>query len=271
MDVNTIRFLIFLATLLVLATLEVKYPRRELAHSKSARWFVNLTLTVVDGVLVKLILGAAAVGVAGYAKSQGWGLINYLELPWIAGFFIGFLFLDVMVYLMHVIAYALPFLWRFHIVHHTDLDFDVTTALRFHPLEILIAMGYKIMLVVAIGADPWTVMIFEIVLNASAQFNHTNLNIPKELDEKIRKVVVTPDFHRVHHSVEVDETNSNFGFFLSWWDKLFGTYKPQPLMEHTEMDIGVDVYRDSADLSIGGVLMLPLKPRMGHYSMHTDN
>lgn len=271
MDVDTIRFVIFLGTLFVLAIAEVQYPRRVLAHSKAARWFVNLTLTIVDGVLVKLILGAAAVGVAAYSQSKGWGLINYLELPWIVGFFVGFIFLDFMVYLMHVIAHALPFLWRFHIVHHTDLDFDVTTALRFHPLEIIISMLYKIMLVVAIGADPITVMIFEAILNASAQFNHSNLNIPKGLDEKIRKVVITPDFHRIHHSVLVEETNSNFGFFLSWWDKLFGTYKPQPSVEHTEMAIGVDVYRDAEELSLQGVLMIPVKPRMGDYSMHIEN
>ncbi|GMT42507.1 MAG: sterol desaturase [bacterium] len=270
MDSNflRLRLALFLITLLLLAILEVKWPRRKLLFSKKGRWFINLALTVANGLVIKIILGAAAVGVAIYADEHGWGLINKLDLAWPVGFMAGFLFMDLMIYLQHVIMHALPFLWRFHIVHHTDLDFDVTTALRFHPGEALLSMLYKMMLVAAIGADAWTVLIFEVVLNASAQFNHSNLAIPQEMDKKIRRLIITPDMHRIHHSIVTNDTNSNFGFFLSWWDRFLGTYRREPGLPQTDLPLGTKDYRNPDELTLAYVLTMPFtKPRMGDYSM----
>lgn len=261
-----LRFAFFIGTFATLAIFEVTRPRRKPAHPRPGRWFANLSLTFFNGFLVKAVLGAAAFGAAEYAGERGWGFLNDVQLSWPVEFVIGFLFLDLMIYLQHVIAHALPFLWRFHMVHHTDLDFDVTTALRFHPVEILISMFYKIGLVAAMGIDPYTVLVFEIVLNASAQFNHSNIKLHPVVDERLRQAIITPDFHRIHHSVEPDETNSNFGFFISWWDKLCGTYRAQPGMPHNLMQIGVSEYRDSEELGLVSLVVLPVDPRMGNYS-----
>lgn len=267
MEVDSLRLVFFISTLVTIALLENRYPRRKRRYPRTERWPINLGLTFLNSFLIKFILGAAAVGAATYAKDYEWGLINYLDLSWPLGFLLGIVFLDFMIYLQHVIAHALPLLWRLHVVHHTDLEFDISTAFRFHPVEIIFSMLYKIMLVVAIGVDPWTVVIFEIVLSASPQFNHSNLNIPQKWDAAIRRFIVTPDMHRIHHSVDVGETNSNFGFFLSWWDKLCGTYRAEPAKQHTKMSIGIRGYRKPEELTFLRLLVMPLSPPSGDYSM----
>ncbi len=261
-----LRLSIFLGTFGVLAIAETFRPRRKMEQARLGRWFSNLSLTFLGGFFVKLVLGGAAFATAQYAADHGWGFLNDVELSWPVEALIGFLFLDLMIYLQHVLAHALPFFWRFHMVHHSDLEFDVTTALRFHPVEILLSMFYKIGLVAAMGIDPWTVVVFEIVLNSSAQFNHSNIKLSPRLDARLRRFVITPDFHRVHHSLEPEETNSNFGFFLPWWDMLLGTYRPQPAMPHNVMQIGLAEYREAEELGLPSLLLLPVNPRMGSYS-----
>ncbi len=261
-----LRFAIFLGTFITLAIFETTRPRRKLSNPRIGRWFTNLSLTFANELLVKAVLGGAALGAAEYASERGWGFLNDVELSWPVEFVLGFLFLDFMVYLQHVVAHALPFLWRFHMVHHSDLDVDVTTALRFHPLDMLISMFYRIGLVAAMGIDPWTVVLFEIILNASLQFNHSNIKLAPVVDGRLRQFVATPDFHRVHHSSEPEETNSNFGFIISWWDKLCGTYRAEPGMPYNLMQIGLGEYREADELSLQSLITLPASPRMGTYS-----
>ena len=261
-----LRLSIFLGVFGVLAIIETLHPRRKMEAGRPGRWFTNLSLTFIDGILVRLVLGAAAYGAAQFAADHSWGFLNDVELSWPVEFAIGFIFLDMMVYLQHVLSHALPFLWRFHLVHHSDLEFDVTTALRFHPVETIILMFYKIGLVAAMGIDPWAVVIFEVVHTASVQFNHSNIKFSQAFDAKLRRIIITPDFHRVHHSMEPEETNSNFGFFLPWWDMLFGTYRPRPAVPHNVMQIGLAEYREPEELSLPGLLLMPANPRMGAYS-----
>ena len=198
-------------------------------------------------------------------KQQGWGLLNYLHTPYWLAFLVAIIFLDFMIYIQHLISHAVPILWRFHLVHHTDLDFDVTTAARFHPLEIVLSLFYKLVLIVVIGAAPTAVLLFEIILNGSAQFNHSNIKLRYRLDRILRWFIITPDFHRVHHSVKVGETNANYGFFLPWWEYLCGTYRAQPAMPHTEMSIGLKEYRERGELSLLSLVVLPFVARTGQF------
>ncbi len=261
-----LRLSVFLGAFGVLAIAEALRPRRKMEAGRMGRWFSNLTLTFFNGILVRLVLGTAAFGAAEFAADRSWGFLNDVELSWPVEFAIGFILLDIMIYLQHVLSHALPFLWRFHLVHHSDLEVDVTTALRFHPVEMFILMFYKIGLVAALGIDPWTVVIYEIGLTVSTQFNHANIKFAPSFDAKLRRFIITPDFHRVHHSMEPEETNSNFGFFLPWWDMLFGTYRPQPAMPHNVMQIGLAEYREPEELSLPALLLMPVNPRMGAYS-----
>ncbi len=247
----------FAGVFITLAFLEVRSPRRKLSLSKFRRWLTNLSLTVLDIVLVRLIFGAFLLQTAIAVEANGSGFLNYFELPYWLDFLAAIIFLDFMIYLQHLIAHALPIFWRFHLVHHTDLDFDVTTAARFHPLEIILSLIFKIGLVMASGASPAAVLAFEVILNSSAQFNHSNLKLPKQIDKKLRKVLITPDFHRVHHSIVREETNSNYGFFLPFWDYLCGTYRAQPSLPHTEMSIGLREYREKGGLTFYSLIKLP--------------
>lgn len=257
---------VFLAVFGLLALLEAAHPRRRMDQPRTGRWFSNLTLAFTDVFLVRFILGAAALGAAQYASDRGWGFLNDVELSFPVEALLGFLFLDFMVYLQHVVSHALPFLWRFHMVHHSDLEFDVTTAFRFHPVEVLIVMFYKIMVVTATGIDPRTMAAYELAYIAATLFNHANYKLAPPLDARLRRVIVTPDFHRVHHSIEPEEANSNFGFCLPWWDVLFGTHRPQPAMPHNVMQLGVSEYREAEELSLFSLLILPFNPRIGNYS-----
>ncbi|WP_405241554.1 sterol desaturase family protein [Lentisalinibacter salinarum] len=247
----------FLGILLVLAGAETLAPRRERQLPRRTRWFSNLGIVLVNTTVLRLAFPLLGIGVALIAAERGWGLLNAVAAPWWIAWPASILLLDLAVYLQHVMFHALPALWRLHRMHHADLDFDVTTGLRFHPLEILISMIWKMAVIAALGAPAGAVLIFEVLLNATSMFNHSNLAIPRGIDRVLRWFVVTPDMHRVHHSIHRDETNSNFGFNLPWWDRLLGTYRDQPRDGHDGMTIGIGQFRDPADLRLDRMLLQP--------------
>ena len=256
-----IRLGVFLGTLLVLALLERAAPRRALKTSRPARWFANLGMIALDTVAVRFLLPVLPAGLAVLCRQEGWGLLNHFQVPYGPAVLIGVVLFDVFIYVQHALFHHLPALWRLHGVHHTDLDFDVTTAVRFHPVEILLSMAIKLALVYLFGPPAVSVILFEVILNATAMFSHSNLRLPPALDRVLRLVVVTPDMHRVHHSVIIREHNSNFGFNLSIWDRLFGTYKAQPEKGHEGMVIGLANFRDPARLGLLQILALPFTQR----------
>lgn len=258
METDTlIRFGAFLGVFAVLAAAEVFAPRRRLSTSKSHRWFANLTIVALNPLAVVLIFPILPVGLALLASEKNWGLLNQFSMPYGIEVLIGVLMLDFVVYIQHVLHHAIPALWRLHMMHHADLDFDMTTGLRFHPIEIVISMTIKLSAVAALGTSPLAVLIFEVALNSTAMFNHSNIHLPVQLDRVLRLLVVTPDMHRVHHSVIIRETNSNYGFNLPWWDRLLGTYRDQPEKGHTDMTIGLSQFRDQQKLSLPHLLILP--------------
>ena len=252
-----IRLGAFLAVFAVLSTAEVFAPRRRLTTSKNRRWFTNLTIVALNPLAVALIFPILPVGVAFLAAEQNWGLLNQVGLPFWLQVFVGVVALDLAVYVQHVLHHAIPALWRLHMVHHADLDFDMTTGLRFHPIEIIVSMAIKLSAVAALGVSPLAVLIFEVALNATSMFNHSNIRLPEKVDRILRLLVVTPDMHRVHHSVVIRETNSNYGFNLPWWDRILGTYKDQPAKGHTDMVIGLSQFRNPQKLSLPRLLILP--------------
>lgn len=258
MNVDQIRFLIFIGVFAVLLGLERWIPRHPTVDSKLRRLGVNLALTGVNTLLVKVVLGTAAVGAAAFAAERGWGLLNYLEWPVWVEIVITVVFLDLMIYLQHVVVHMIPLFWRFHVVHHSDLDLDVSSGLRFHPVEILASMVYKMGLVLALGPSVPGVVLFEAVLNGMAQFTHSNIKLPEKLDRALRWVIVTPDMHRIHHSEVVKETNSNFGFNLSIWDRALGTYIADALKPQPEIVIGVPQYKKPEQLTFSRLVLMPL-------------
>ena len=255
---NVIRLACFFGVLMVIAIWEVVAPRRALTDSKRRRWVTNLSLVVIDTAVVRFFLPILPVGMSIMARERGWGILNIIILPSWIKIILALVALDFVIYLQHLLFHFLPILWRLHRMHHTDLDIDVTTGNRFHPVEILISMGIKLAAVALLGAPALGVVIFEVALNATSQFNHGNIRIPEALDRWLRLVVVTPDMHRVHHSIIPRETNSNFGFNLSWWDRLFGTYRAQPEQGHMTMIIGLKEFRDPAMLTLPRLLVQPL-------------
>lgn len=261
----TIRLAMFLGVLAAMALWEVAAPRRRLEIPRVIRWTNNLTLVVVDTVILRLSFPILAVGLAVMAEDRGWGLFNNIDVPaWVA-IIVSMLLLDLAIYLQHVMFHAVPGLWRLHRMHHADLDFDATTGLRFHPVEILISMGIKLAAVAALGPPAVAVLLFEVILNVTALFNHANVNLPHRVDWVLRLFVVTPDMHRVHHSVDPRETNSNYGFNLPWWDRLLGTYIAQPARGHEGMEIGIEQFRTRRDLWLDRMLVQPLRgPASGH-------
>lgn len=242
---SLIRFGAFCAIFAAMAVWELLAPRRALTLARSRRWGGNLGVMVFDTFLLRLIFPAAAVGGAVFAETQDWGLLNYLNTPMWVAVSLAVLTLDLTIYLQHILFHAVPALWRVHRMHHADLDFDVTTGVRFHPIEILLSLFIKLGVVLALGLPALGVLMFEILLNATSLFNHSNVRIPPRLERVLRWLVVTPDMHRVHHSIDVPETNSNFGFNLSWWDRLFGTYRARPGLGHESMILGIETFRDS--------------------------
>ncbi len=254
-----IRLCCFLGVLVLIALWEILTPRRPQAIGRFLRWPNNLGLVVLDTLIVRLLFPFAGVDMAFLAQTKGWGLFNLIALPaWlvIPG---AVLLLDLIIYGQHVAFHAVPSLWRLHRMHHADLEFDVTTGLRFHPGEIVLSMLIKFAAVVALGAPPLAVLVFEVLLNATSMFNHGNIRIPSRLDRWLRFVIVTPDMHRVHHSIDRRETDSNFGFNVPWWDRLFGTYRAQPALGHAGMTLGIDRFRAPRELWLDRMLLQPLR------------
>lgn len=250
----------------VMAIWELLAPRRPLIARKSPRWFSNLALTGLNVLLVRLMLPLTAIGTATLATEHEWGLLNQSIVPAWTRFVVAVVALDLAIYLQHVLFHAIPALWRLHMVHHADLDFDVTTGLRFHTLEILLSVLIKIGVVAALGPPVWSVLTFEVLLNATSMFNHGNVRLPAWLDRWIRLVIVTPEMHRVHHSVDRRETNSNFGFNLPWWDYLLGTYRSQPAAGHEGMEIGVShIHEEERADRLPSMLVLPFVRGAGEY------
>jgi sterol desaturase/sphingolipid hydroxylase (fatty acid hydroxylase superfamily) len=241
----------------LMAIWELFTPRRILKMSKGARWYTNLGLVFIDTLILRLLLPVQAVGVSLLAGNNGWGLLNHAALPYCMTIVIGVVGLDFVIYIQHVIFHTIPAFWNLHKVHHTDLDFDVTTGIRFHPIEILLSMGIKMATIIFLGIPATAVIIFEIILNGASMFNHGNVRFPAQIDRFARLLVVTPEMHRVHHSVLIKELNSNFGFSLSWWDRLLGTYRDQPEKGHEGMVIGLGQFRDPKTLTLSRLLILP--------------
>ncbi len=261
-----VRMGFFFGMLILIGLWEVFAPKRTLTVSKTVRWVNNLGLVFFNSFILRVLFPAAAVGVATVASYHGWGLFNYFEVPYWLGVVASVIILDFVIYVQHVMVHAIPMLWRLHRVHHADLDYDVTTGSRFHTIEIIFSMLIKFATILLLGPPMIAVIIFEIILNATAMFNHGNISLPKTLDKYLRLFLVTPDMHRVHHSVEDDEANSNFGFSLPWWDRLFGTYRDQPRGGHTGMTIGINKYRDPKQVSwLPGMFMLPFIGKMSGY------
>jgi sterol desaturase/sphingolipid hydroxylase (fatty acid hydroxylase superfamily) len=249
----------FAGVFIAMAVWEHAAPRRQLTVGRVPRWPGNLGVLAVDILVVRALLPTAAVGVALLAEARGWGLLNALGVPYVAAVLISVLALDLAIYLQHVLFHAVPALWRLHRMHHADLDIDVTTGVRFHPVEILLSLLIKIAVIAALGAPALAVLIFEVLLNATSMFNHSNIRMPPAVDRIVRLLVVTPDMHRVHHSIERRETNSNFGFNFPWWDRLFGTYRAQPAAGHDGMTIGIESFRDPGELRLDRMLLQPLR------------
>jgi len=254
-----IRLGAFVGVLAVMACWEVLAPRRRLAVGRGTRWTGNLGIVVLDALFVRLVFPTAAVGVALIAETRGWGLLHALEVPTWLAFLAGVILLDLAIYLQHVLFHVVPVLWRLHRVHHADLELDVTTGVRFHPIEILLSMGIKLGIVAALGTPAVAVLVFEVLLNATSMFNHGNVQLPPRIESMLRWIVVTPDMHRVHHSVVPCETNSNFGFNLPWWDQLFGTYRSEPAVGHDRLTIGLDQFRDPRELRLDRMLIQPFR------------
>lgn len=259
----TIRLTAFVAIFAAMAVYELWSPRLEREEMKGAwrsrRWFTNLSMVVISSVALRIVFPAAAVGAAIFAQSKGWGLLPALGIhPLVAGV-IAFVILDFAVWLEHVASHKIPLLWRIHRMHHADNGFDVTTALRFHPIEIVLSMVWKAAVVIALGASPVAVLVFEIVLNGCAMFNHSNIDLPRSIDSVLRRLIVTPDMHRVHHSSIPRETDSNYGFNLPFWDRLFGTYTAQPELGHEGMEIGLKEYRGPGSAGLVWALRLPFR------------
>ena len=255
----------FLGVFVVMALWELVGGRRQLTTEKGARWFANLGITVMNTVVVRLIFPTAAVGLAVLAVDRGWGMLNQLTAPHALKIVAGVMLLDLAIYLQHVMFHAVPVLWRLHMVHHADVDFDVTTGLRFHPVEIVLSMLIKLAVILVLGPPVVAVLIFEVLLNATAMFNHGNVRLAPSLDRVVRWFVVTPDMHRVHHSVVLRETNSNFGFNLPWWDRLLGTYRAQPVAGHEGMTIGLEQYQEQRRQTLPWLLVQPFVGRTGEY------
>lgn len=263
----TIRLATFVAIFAAMAAWETAAPRRARSYSRAQRWPSNLAVVALDTIFVRILLPASAASLALLGAERGWGLLNNASLPGWAAVLGSVALLDLAIYLQHVMFHAVPALWRVHRMHHADLDFDVTTGARFHPIEIVLSMLIKFGVVAALGASALGVVIFEILLNATSMFNHSNVHVPERLDRYIRWFVVTPDMHRVHHSIMVDETNSNFGFSLPWWDCLLGTYRDQPAAGHEGMTIGIEQFREARESRLDRMLLQPFRGPAGAYAI----
>ena len=260
-----IRLGFFLGMFALMAAWELFAPRRVLGVSKAVRWTHNISIAIINVLLVRVLFPSAAVSVAVFAEERGMGLLNMFAIPYPLAFLVSLLALDLTMYLVHLMFHAVPALWRVHRMHHADVDFDVTTGARFHPIQILVAMPIKFAVIFVLGLPVLAVLVFEAVFNALSLFNHANIRIPSTVDRLLRWFLVTPDMHRVHHSVDATETNSNFSFVLPWWDRLFGTYRAQPEGGHERMTIGVDQFRTPRDFRLDRMLLQPFRDDAGPY------
>ncbi|MVF23062.1 sterol desaturase family protein [Methylocaldum sp. BRCS4] len=262
---SVIRLGFFLGVFGLMALWETLWPRRPRFVRRWIRWPNNLAIVGLNNLLLRVAFPTTAVGLAMAGTEKGWGLLNNFDLPDWAAVVLSVIVLDLAIYLQHVMLHAVPVFWRIHRMHHADLDFDVTTGSRFHPIEIFLSMAFKFMIIVTLGASALSVFIFEILLNATSMFNHSNVCIHARIDRILRRVIVTPDMHRVHHSILPRETNSNFGFNVPWWDRLFGTYLDQPADGHEHMTIGIEQFRTSRELWLDRMLIQPFRSKVGHY------
>ncbi len=252
-----IRLTAFAGIFLIMALLEIAMPRKTRVAAKGMRWFTNISLVIINTLALRLIMPILAVGMAHYADARGWGLLAVADLPIWIEIIIAFLLLDMLIYAQHVAFHKVPIFWRVHKVHHADRDLDVTSGARFHPVEAVLSMAYKLLCIALIGPAAFAVFLFEVVLNAASMFNHANVRLPLGFDRLLRLFIVTPDMHRVHHSVIERETNSNYGFFLTIWDHMFGTYIAQPEKGHDDMTIGLSEYQDSKPDKLIWSLLIP--------------
>ncbi len=262
-----VRMTVFILVFAAMAVWEMAAPRRILAAGKAGRWFTNLLIVLINTILVRVIFPVMPVALAVVAGARGWGLLNSINAPSWLEFIFALVLLDLSVYLQHVMYHVLPPLWRLHLVHHADLDIDVTTGLRYHPVEIILSLMVRLSAVAVIGPDPLAVAVYEIVLNGMLMFNHGNVRMPAGADGVLRYFAVTPDMHRVHHSAVIPETNSNFGLTLSWWDRIFGTYRGEPAAGREGMKIGLAQYRDEGELSLPRLMILPVIADTGGYDI----
>ncbi len=265
---QAIRLGFFLGIFALVALWELARPRRRLTQPRWLRWYANLGVAALNTALVWVLVPLAPVALAVIAGSRGWGVLNLVELPFWLEIVLAVVVLDLAIYLQHVMFHAVPALWRLHRMHHADLDFDVTTGARFHPVEILVSVAIKMAAVALLGPPAVAVLMFEVLLNGTSMFNHGNVRLPARLDRVLRWIVVTPDMHRVHHSDAPPETNSNFGFNLPWWDRLFGTYRAQPGLGHERMTIGLDTFRERGELHLHRLLTQPLRRGGGDYAIN---
>lgn len=267
-----IRMGFFFGVFALVALWELASPRRVLKLSRKQRWTANLGIVLLNTVVVRLLFPMAAVGMAAMGVEKGWGLLNNFAVPFWLAVPLAVVAMDFVIWLQHVMVHAVPALWRLHRVHHADLDYDLTTGARFHPIEIVLSMGIKFATITLLGAPVLAVVIFEVLLSACAMFNHGNIRLPAALDRVLRWFLVTPDMHRVHHSVEDDESNSNFGFNLTWWDRLFGTYREQPRAGQLGMTIGIHGHTDPHEVArLPGMLVLPFKGQITDYAINRRN
>ena len=266
---QTIRLGFFFGVFLLIALWELASPQRVLKLSRRQRWTANMGLVFLNTAILRLLLPVAAVGVAALGAERGWGVLNILSAPYWLAVLLAVVGMDFVIWLQHVMVHAIPALWRLHRVHHADLDYDLTTGARFHPLEIMLSMGIKFATIVLLGAPVLAVVVFEVLLSACAMFNHGNIRLSPRVDRVLRWFLVTPDMHRVHHSVEDDESNSNFGFNLTWWDRLFGTYAEQPRAGQQGMTIGIHGHTDPQEVGrLPGMLALPFKGKVTGYAIN---
>jgi len=266
-----IRLSFFIGVFVLMACWEVFAPRRTGQVKRHLRWPGNLGIVVFNTLVMRVVMPTTAVALALAGEAAGWGLLQQFDLPlWFAST-LAIVCLDLAIYLQHIMFHAVPLLWRLHRMHHADLAFDVTTGVRFHPLEIILSMVIKLMVIAALGPPAVAVLIFEVLLNVLAMFNHANARLPLSLDRVLRRVIVTPDMHRVHHSVIPREANSNFGFNLALWDRICGTYCAQPAAGHQAMSIGIHQFRSARDLGLDRLLMQPFKGKDDTYPINRED
>lgn len=256
---NTLRLAFFAGILGVMTFAETLWPRRDRHLPRRIRWPGNITMVILSTLCIRFLFPFAAVGAATLAADAGWGLFHVATLPPAVAFVAGLVLMDLSIWAQHVVMHHVPWLWRLHRLHHSDIDLDTSSALRFHPAEVALSQSYKMVIIALVGVPVEAVIAFEIVLSSAALFNHANVKLPEAVDQMLRLLIVTPDMHRVHHSSKQVETNSNYGFFISWWDRLFGSYVAQPSQGHSDMEVGLESFREASHNRLDQMLAQPLK------------